>query len=356
MSDKIVLVQRGTCPTGGTLAGRLLPAAQAGAAAVIIYNNVESLPTGGTLSGASSAFVPGFFIKQADGLDLKARLEGGESIEAYVQQTQTIEERITQNTFAETKSGDANNVLMLGAHLDSVPAGAGINDDGSGSALLLELFNALKNPETGVTLRNKVRLAWWGAEEIGLVGSKFYTSTLPQSDVDSLMAYLNFDMVSRGYYGVFDGDGSAHGLAGPPGSDVIERLFGTYLTEVQGLNVTPAVFTGGSDYRYFMETLQKPVGGLHTGTGIEQDACYHQKCDGFANANGTQLMINAKAAAHVMTVLGQKGNELIPRTSAPGMALMERRRGMLGAMAAEELFPWTERDGERHLAGCGHEV
>lgn len=349
-----MLVQRGTCPTGGTLAGRLLPAAQAGAAAVIIYNNVESLPTGGTLSGPSSVFVPGFFIKQSDGLALKSRLEANEQIFAYVQQTQTIEERTTRNVFAETKSGDPNTVLMLGAHLDSVPAGAGINDDGSGCALLLELFKTLSSTTTPVTLHNKIRFAWWGAEEIGLVGSKYYTSTLPQPDITALLAYLNFDMVSRGYWGTFDGDGSTHGLAGPPGSDVIERLFTTYLGDIQCLNVTPAVFTGGSDYRYFMETLNKPVGGLHTGTGVAQDDCYHQKCDVFGNANGTQLAVNAKAAAYVLGVLGEEGHTLIPRTPSSG-GITERRRGLYGVMSSDELFPWSHVDGERHV-GCGHDT
>lgn len=71
-------------------------------------------------------------------------------------------------------------------------------------------------------------------------------------------------MVSRGYFGVFDGDGSTHGLAGAPGSEVIEKLFVDHLTG-KGITVTPAVFTGGSDYASFMDTLHKPVGGLHTG-------------------------------------------------------------------------------------------
>lgn len=75
---------------------------------------------------------------------------------------------------------------------------------------------------------------------------------------------MNFDMVSKGYFGVFDGDGSSHGLAGAPGSEVIEKLFVDHLTS-KGVTVTPAVFTGGSDYASFMDTLHKPVGGLHTG-------------------------------------------------------------------------------------------
>lgn len=99
-------------------------------------------------------------------------------------------------------------------------------------------------------------------------------------------------MVSKGYFGVFDGDGSSFNLTGPAGSDVIEKLFVDDLTS-KGLTVTPAVFSGGSDYQSFFE-LGFPVGGLHTGTGEAQDPCYHQACDTYANPNSTVLTVNAK--------------------------------------------------------------
>lgn len=295
VTNKIVLVERGTCPTGGTLAGRIRPAAAAGASAVIIYNNVPANVTGGTLSAPDPAtLVPSGFVNQADGAALAARLAAGEPLTAFFQQTQTIEEQVTQNVFAETLDGDADTVIMLGAHLDSVQAGPGINDDGSGTSLLLEVFGALTQ-RFGV--RNRVRVAWWGAEENGLVGSKAYVSRVlaNSSEADALLVYLNFDMVSRGYFGVFDGDGSAYGVAGAEGSGVVERLFGGVL-EGWGLQVTEAAFTGGSDYAAFMEVLGKPVGGLHTGTGVEQDPCYHQECDTYGNANATVLTYNAKVS------------------------------------------------------------
>ncbi|KAL0261518.1 hypothetical protein SLS55_002948 [Diplodia seriata] len=351
--DKIVLVERGTCPTGGTLAGRIRPAAAAGASNVIVYNNVASKVTGGTLSAPDPAgFVSSGFINQADGHALRARLLAGEALAARFQQTQTIEEQLTQNVFAETLGGDARNVVMLGAHLDSVQAGAGINDDGSGTALILELFKALSQ----FKVKNKVRFAWWGAEENGLVGSRAYTAGISTGTsggaADDILLYLNFDMVSRGYYGVFDGDGSAHGLAGAPGSAAIEALFVDHLAR-QGLNVTPAAFTGGSDYAPFMDTLGKPVGGLHTGTGVDQDPCYHQACDTYDNANPTTLTVNAKAAAHVLATLAINGTDLIPKTPANATASLDRR-----LFTSESLggFPWTEVAGERHLGSCGHDV
>jgi Zn-dependent M28 family amino/carboxypeptidase len=128
----------------------------------------------------------------------------------------------------------------------------------------------------------------------GLLGSKWYTQHLNATDANNILTYLNFDMVSRGYFGVFDGDGSTHNLTGPPGSAAIEKLFVEHFTK-NGVNVTAARFTGGSDYQSFMN-IGKPVGGLHTGTGVEQDPCYHQACDTIDNPNQTTLTINAKVS------------------------------------------------------------
>lgn len=291
VKGKIVLVQRGTCPDGTTLAGRLKPAGAAGAVSVIIYSDVETPVTGGTLSPPSDKdYVPGGYINKVDGEALVARIKAGEPITAYFQQTQTVETKITQNIFTETKEGDPHNIIMLGAHLDSVQAGPGINDDGSGSSLIMEVKTALEN----FRVKNKVRFAWWGAEENGLLGSKHYTTNLNTSEANNILAYLNFDMVSRGYFGVFDGDGSTYNLSGPAGSDVIEKLFVEDMTK-KGINVTAAKFTGGSDYQSFFN-IGKPVGGLHTGTGVEQDPCYHQACDTIDNPNPTTLTINAKVS------------------------------------------------------------
>lgn len=295
VKGKIVLVQRGTCPDGTTLAGRMKPAAAAGAAAVIIYSDNISNVTAGTLSNPNPEYVPTGYINQADGNAIVARLTAGESLEAYFQQTQIVETRITQNIFSETKEGDSSNVIMLGAHLDSVQAGAGINDDGSGSTLILEIKKALEK----FKVKNKVRFAWWGAEENGLLGSKYYTQNLNSTDANNILTYLNFDMVARGYFGVFDGDGSSFNLTGAPGSAAIEKLFVDHFTQNK-VNVTAARFTGGSDYQSFMN-IGKPVGGLHTGTGVEQDPCYHQACDTIDNPNPSTLTINAKVRLHVFT-------------------------------------------------------
>ncbi|KAH9907516.1 peptidase family M28 [Xylariomycetidae sp. FL2044] len=349
VAGKIVLVQRFACPTGGTLAGRMVPAAAAGAAAVLVYNNVATNATAGTLSQPNpEAYVPSGFINQVDGEALKARLEAGESLQAYFQQTQIIEDRVTQNVLVETLEGDPDNVIVVGAHLDSVQAGPGINDDGSGTSLVLELFDAVRKYKT----TNKVRFAWWGAEENGLLGSEHYCSTLPAPEIDRILAYLNFDMVSRGYFGVGDGDGSAHGSVAPPGSDVIEGMYIDYFTG-KGLNVTAAILTNGSDYASFWQYLNKPFGFLNTGTGYEQDPCYHQYCDTIENPNPDTITANAKAAAHMLSILAVNGSALIPKVPVNAtMSVPLRSRGIgIDSLQIAQL----EALGERHL-GCGHDV
>nr|XP_036579865.1 peptidase family M28 [Colletotrichum truncatum]KAF6787545.1 peptidase family M28 [Colletotrichum truncatum] len=349
VKDKIVLVQRFRCPTGGTLAGRVRPAAAAGAAAVIIYHDITTNATAGSLSAPDpEGFVPAGFINLADGVKIRERLDAGETVEAHFQQTQIVEERITQNVFVETEEGDPHNVIMLGAHLDSVQAGPGINDDGSGTSLLLELFLALTKYRT----KNKVRFAWWGAEENGLLGSKFYCSNLAPSDVDNLLVYLNFDMVAKGYFGVADTDGSTHGSVAPPGSDVVEHIYEEYFAS-KGIEITPAVVTNGSDYASFWQILNKPFGFLHTGTGVAQDPCYHQACDTIENPDPNTITVNAKAAAHILTVLSLNGTSLIPKTTVNATMLntLQSRSIEHDVIRIEEL----EALGERHL-GCGHDI
>ncbi|RWA10240.1 hypothetical protein EKO27_g4885 [Xylaria grammica] len=348
VTGKVVLVDRFQCPTGGTLAGRVRPAAAAGAAAVLVYNNVETNVTAGTLSAPSADFVPAGFINQADGLALKKRLEAGEKIEAYFQQDQIVEERVTQNVFLESLDGDPDNVVVLGAHLDSVQAGPGINDDGSGTALLLELSKAVLKYKT----KTKVRFAWWGAEENGLIGSKYYCSSLQVPEINKILAYLNFDMVSRGYFGVGDTDGSSHGSIGPVGSEIIEQIYIDYYTG-KGHEVTPAILTNGSDYASFWGILNKPFGFINTGTAPAQDPCYHQACDTIDNPNSETLTINARAAANAIAILSTDGPRIIPKTIINATITDTWRTAAFNVDTID--FDNLGALGETHL-GCGHEV
>ncbi|WP_336319498.1 M28 family peptidase [Streptomyces lavendofoliae] len=210
------------------------------------------------------------------------------------------------NLIADWPGGDTNQVIMAGAHLDSVSSGAGINDNGSGSAAVLETALAVSRAQLKPT--KHLRFGWWGAEELGLVGSKHYVSTLPATERAKVSGYLNFDMIGSpnpGYF-VYDDD------------PVIEKTFKDYFT---GLGVPTEIETEGdgrSDHASF-KNAGIPVGGLFTGAsrtktsaqaqkwggtaGQAFDRCYHSSCDSTSNINDTALDRNSDAVAHAIWTL-----------------------------------------------------
>jgi Zn-dependent M28 family amino/carboxypeptidase len=218
--------------------------------------------------------------------------------------------KTTFNVLAETNSGNDDNVVMVGGHLDSVFDGPGINDNGSGSAAILEVAEAMRK----VKPNNTVRFAWWGAEESGTVGSDFYVANLTEAERDSIALYLNFDMIGSPNYVrfVYDGSGDV-GPIGPAGSAAIEQFFNDFYAE-RGLAFEPTPFDGRSDYSAFIaEGVDIPAGGLFTGAediktpeevtvyggfaGQQYDPCYHAACDTFSNNSNEVLDLNADAVA-----------------------------------------------------------
>lgn len=207
------------------------------------------------------------------------------------------------NLIADWPGGDPNQVVMAGAHLDSVTSGAGINDNGSGSAAVLE--TALAVSRAGLQPTKHLRFGWWGAEELGLVGSRYYTNNLPSAERAKLDGYLNFDMIgsSNAGYFVYDDD------------PAIEQTFKTYFA---GLGVPTEIETEGdgrSDHASF-KNIGIPVGGLFTGAGRTKtsaqvqkwggtagqafDRCYHSSCDTTASINDTALNRNSDAIAYAI--------------------------------------------------------
>lgn len=261
------MISRGNCDFGLKAAF----AGASGAVGAIIYNNVPGTVSGGTLASPErpeGPYVPVASISQEDGRSLLADIAAGPVIGSITVHSVT-ETRTTQNVFAQTKSGNQNNVVVAGGHTDSVGAGPGINDDGSGSMGLLEI--ALQLPKWSVT--NAVRFAFWSAEEFGLVGSETYVNSLSAKEQDKIALYLNFDMIASPNFGyfIYDGDGDAFGIAGPPGSAHIEKVFEDYFVEV-GLPSAPTAFSGRSDYGPFLQ-VGIPSGGLFTGAeGIKTAA------------------------------------------------------------------------------------
>ena len=305
----IALIQRGgSTPTlTCTFALKANNAIAHGAAGVVIYNNAAGA-LAGTLGNAFTGNISVVGIEQALGEQLRATA----GLVLHLK-TETLRTPNTSwNVLAETKGGNANNVVMVGAHLDSVAAGPGINDNGSGSAVVLELAEQLYRANT----KNKVRFALWGAEEANLVGSTFYINNLSDEDHANIALYLNFDMVGspNHVFFIYDGDNSDNTGAGPgpAGSAQIEETFERFF-DSRGTAFKGTDFTGRSDYGPFIAT-GIPSGGLFTGAegiktaeeatiwggtaGVAYDHCYHQACDTYANNNDAALDMNADATAY----------------------------------------------------------
>jgi Zn-dependent M28 family amino/carboxypeptidase len=296
-AGNIALVQRGSCD----FSVKAAYAYDAGAVGVVIFNEGQEGRTetlNPTLGDAFSDPIPVVGTSFEIGNELATLLAQGEVVIHLKTETLIELDVPTQNLIAETPTGRDDRVIMAGAHLDSVPEGPGIEDNGTGSAALLEI--ALQIAELGIEPRNTIRFAWWGAEEAGLVGSQHYVDSLTKTEAKDIELYLNFDMIGSPNYArfVYDGDGSAFGIKGPSGSDNIEQVFEDYF-DSQGLASEPTAFDGRSDYDAFI-SAGIPAGGLFTGAEdtkteeqvalygglatyngqpVSYDPCYHQACD-----------------------------------------------------------------------------
>ena len=215
------------------------------------------------------------------------------------------------NLIADWPGGDENAVMMFGGHADSVRSGPGINDNGSGSAALLEV--ALTVAEQDLRPARHLRFAWWGAEEIGLVGSSHYVRSLPAEEVAKISGYLNFDMIgspNAGYF-VYSSNGQ------PDGSAAFEEMLNGHYAAA-GVPTEPVAIGGRSDHAAFAEA-GIPTGGVFTGAegtkspgqakkwggtaGEAFDPCYHAACDTTANIDATALDRNSDAIAAAVWTL-----------------------------------------------------
>jgi Zn-dependent M28 family amino/carboxypeptidase len=313
-SGAIALVQRGTC----TFREKAEAAQAAGAVAVVIFNEGNDDPNDdriGVIAGTLDPPVddiPVIGTSFAVGQDLYNRITGGQTVTVRVAVDAEVRTTATANVIADTPTGRVDRTVVVGAHLDSVSEGPGINDNGSGTSAILE--TALQMAELDIQPVNRVRFAFWGAEEDGLIGSQYYVDHLPKRELKDIALNLNHDMVGSPNFVrfVYDGDGSAFGVDGPSGSGRIEDVFVDYFAS-QGLATEPTEFDGRSDYDAFINA-GIPAGGLFTGAegiktaaqaavyggtaGVAYDPCYHQACDTIANLSSTALDQMSDAIAH----------------------------------------------------------
>jgi Zn-dependent M28 family amino/carboxypeptidase len=322
-ADSIAIIKRGTCDFGVKAAN----AAAAGAIGAVIFNDGTDETRTGLIGGTlgTPVSIPVLDTTFAVGPTLP-----GTTLAIDLQAVSEL--RSTQNLTAELPGTTTDGVVMVGAHLDSVPEGPGINDNGTGTAALLELAQNLNKARPD----HPVRFAWWGAEEAGLVGSQYYVDSLlgdaedpaDSAELARIGSYLNFDMLGSPNFArfIYDGDGSSfeapEGYVTPE-SSAIETIFEQFY-DSRGLTYEDTEFDGRSDYQAFAD-VGIPSGGLFSGAeelktaeqvaryggtaGAPYDSCYHQACDDIGNIDAEVLDQNADAVAYAtLTLAGPSGN------------------------------------------------
>jgi Zn-dependent M28 family amino/carboxypeptidase len=325
-AGNIALVKRGTC----FFEDKARNAVAAGAVGILIYNDAADPTREGPVVGTLGVpfTIPAAGPSAAVGQELVGLAAQG-PVTVHLKTTVINEERTSKNVIADwsPKGARKDNVIVVGAHLDSVPEGPGINDNGSGTATNLEIAKQLTKLGKN-DVKNTVRFGFWGAEELGLWGSTRYVESLSDAELAKIALNLNFDMLGSPNFVrfVYDGDNSAFPVGpgaadGPEGSGEIERVFTDYFAS-QGLASSETPFSGRSDYGPFI-AIGIPAGGLFSGaeglkTAAEQaayggtagaayDPCYHQACDTYNNNSDTGLHQLSDAAAQA-TLLFAKRN------------------------------------------------
>jgi Zn-dependent M28 family amino/carboxypeptidase len=310
----VVLVDRGDCP----FRQKEDAAAQRGAVAMIVVDNVDEQQMGGTLGADTDVKIPAVSVTKSTGMLLRG--QPGQATVKLNASTQSISAR---NIIAQTKTGSTTDVVMAGAHLDSVPEGPGINDNGSGVAAVLETAVQLGNSPK---VRNAVRFGFWGAEELGLIGSRNYVESLDLDALKDIALCLNFDMLASpnpGYF-TYDGDQSLPADTRgkpvvPEGSAGIERTLAAYLKSA-GKTPQDTSFDGRSDYDGFA-LAGIPAGGLFSGAESKKtdeqaklwggtanepfDPNYHTKTDTLDHIDRTSLGINGGGVAYAVALYAQ---------------------------------------------------
>jgi Zn-dependent M28 family amino/carboxypeptidase len=319
VAGKVALIQRGTC----TFGEKAQNAQNAGAAAAVIFNEgTTGAPDrqdllNGTLGAPVGIPVLGTTYDLGRQL-VDAATAGSATVSLTVNgRTRSLP---TKNVIADTPTGRTDRTVVVGAHLDSVFEGPGINDDGSGTSTDLEV--ALQMAKLRITPVNRVRFIFFSGEEQGLLGSDFYVSQLTKQQIQDTAAMLDFDMLASPNYArfVYDGDGSSLGPAGPNGSGTVEAVFSDFF-DSQGLFHEPTAFDGRSDYDAFTQ-VGIPAGGIFSGAEVHKsaaqqaiyggavgeqfDPCYHEACDRYpANINDTELARTSDAVAHAVLTFAQ---------------------------------------------------
>ena len=271
-------------------------AEQAGARAIIIADHGDGPPSQATLAKPAVG-VPVVRVR----LPVARRLAGrGSHIRVAVDAV--VGRRVTHNVIAELPGSDPGRVVMAGAHMDSVPRGPGMSDNGSGVAALIEAGRHLARQPR----RSTLRLAFWSGHEAGMYGSNRYVADLPAEERRRIAVYLNVDMV-----------GSPNGV---PELYFNRPELGTVLRRhLAGAGYRSQAAMGGDHDPFRRAGIA--IGGIHTGSveektraqarrwggraGRARDGCYHAACDDLSNVNLKLLGVTATAATNALQELAR---------------------------------------------------
>jgi len=326
-----------------------MPAQEKGAGAIILYNTID----GSSLASGRVRAAGWFPGNDAKTLMEKPVLAGSYSLGSLFKespnaiinlQTDTVIEIVDSfNVFCVTKDGNPEDIIVVGAHLDSVPEGPGMNDNGSGSTTLLEIV--IKWYESKFHTNHQIWFSWWGSEETGLIGSRnFVRNRNDTNTLNQIIMNLNFDMLaSPNYYlGIHDGSTTLNEKS-KNGSILITRMFEEYFNEYLELPYNYIALRSGSDFVPFVEA-GIPAGGLAAGAGgikgeeeretfgglanAAYDPCYHQSCDTSLNINTEVLSYMAGAASYVVQKVGTMGNLREYLNTPPDYFQNTRREGV----------------------------
>ena len=294
---KVALIERGICSFSqkSSLAGKY------GFAGAVIYDKRQHSHNDGYLKGSleklTNTTVPTFGVSYEVGMGMVAAIELDRHYSINFGMNSSWNKILTKNIIVDTKNGDPNNIVALGAHTDSVAEGPGINDDGSGIISLLTVAKQLAH----FKIKNKVRFAFWSAEEQGLIGSTFYADHLSLRENHKIRVFMDYDMMASPNfeYQIYNATNDKY----PRGCQELRDLYIDYY-ESKNLSYTLVPFDGRSDYVVFIKN-GIPAGGIAAGAeehntfnGKVDDICYHQLCDGVPNLSWDAFLVNSKLIAH----------------------------------------------------------
>jgi Zn-dependent M28 family amino/carboxypeptidase len=283
-------------------------AGEAGALALVVTypNRSRGNVLRPTLLSPDGIEIPALSASGEVGDALRAAADSGSQV--TISLATEIGSAIVHNVVAESRA-DSERVVMLGGHLDSVHDGPGINDNGSGTAGLLEVARLIAEEHASI----RVRFALWGGEEFGSLGSRDYVEALSSAQREEIAAYLNFDMIGSPNYVPFVYDAPT----AAPGSKAVADFLVDYL-EQAGIGAEPMDLGSSSDHASF-DALRIPTGGIFSGAteiksvaqaeafggtaGEPLDACYHLVCDTVENVDTEIAALFAEAALAVTLAL-----------------------------------------------------